>query len=91
MVCEGLPVKGTRLQQGRPNCRVPNAAGTASAQRIRLIREYRNVSELFVKIRRDEYPVHVQRRVSEPLRLRGNGIPKSSQMPEPGANLPDLS
>jgi hypothetical protein len=91
MVCEGLPVKGTRLQQGRPNCRVPNAAGTASAQRIRLIRGYRNLSGLFVKIRRDEYPVNVQQRVSEPVRLRGNGIPESSQMPEPSGNLPNLS
>jgi hypothetical protein len=83
--------KETRLQQGRPNCRVPNAAGTAGAQRIRLIRGYRNLSGLFVKIRRDEYPVHVQQRVSEPVRLRGNGILESSQMPEPSGNLPDLS
>jgi hypothetical protein len=53
----------------------PTRAGTASAQRIRLIRGYRNVSELFVKNRRDKCAVHIRKRVSGSVRLRGNGIP----------------
>jgi hypothetical protein len=66
--------------------RSPTRAGTASAQRIRLIRGYRNVSEVFVKNRRGECPVHIRQNASGPVRFLGNGIPKSSQMPELGAN-----
>jgi hypothetical protein len=88
MFCEGTLVDGNAV---RTNCRVPNAAGSASAQRIRLVRGYRNVSEVFVKNRRDEYPVHIREAVSGTVRPSGNGIPESSQMPELGPNLPDLS
>ena len=86
MSCEGTLVDGNAV---RTNCRVPNAAGTA--QRIRPIRGYRNVSEVVVKNLREEYPIHIREAVSGTVRPSGNGIPESSQMPELGPNLPDLS
>jgi hypothetical protein len=88
MFCEGPLIDGNAM---RTNCRVPNAAGTPSAQRIRLIRGYRNVFVVFVKNRRDKYAIHLCNDVSGAVRPCGNGIPESSQMPELGPNLPDLS
>ena len=74
--------------------RVPNAAGTASAQRIRLIsRIPQRFRGRLLKIGAVELPpfISLGRIVSKPVRLRGNGVPESSQMPEPGPNWPDLS
>jgi hypothetical protein len=88
MFCEGPSIDGNAV---RTNCRVPNAAGTPSAQRIRLIRGYRNVFAVFVKNRRDERAVSLWNDVCGAVRPGGNGIPESSQMPELGSNLPDLS
>jgi hypothetical protein len=38
---------------------------------------------VFVKNCGDEYAVHIPSGVFGAVRLRGNGIPKSSQKPEP--------
>jgi hypothetical protein len=48
---------------------------TASAQRIRLIRGYRNVSAAFVKNQRREYARRIADDISQAVRLRGNGAP----------------
>ena len=72
--------------------RVRDAADTASAQRIRLIREYRNGFPALVKNRRREWPPQPGRK-SFPGRCgsAATALPGHHKCRNSGANWPDLS
>jgi hypothetical protein len=71
--------------------RVRDAADTASAQRIRLVRGYRNISAAFVTIGGVNGRSMGRKRFLNPVRLRCNAAAGSSQSAGIWPNFADLS